>query len=58
MFGDNCLVVYSAMTLCAKVCKRHIALSLCCLREAIADDFVIYYFISGKINVAGILSKH
>ena len=46
------------MTLHAKICKRHAALSFHWEREAIAAKTIDYYFIPRKINPVDILSKY
>jgi hypothetical protein len=58
MFSDNKPVVDSAMQVYAKLHKPHNMLSFHLVREAIASGMIGYYFISGNINPADIISKH
>jgi hypothetical protein len=58
MFGDNKSVIDSSMVPHAKLHKRHTALSLHRVREAIAGGLVHFHHIAGKVNPADILSKH
>ena len=58
MFGDNKSVVDSSMIPHVKLSKRHTALSLHRVREAIAGDLILFHHIEGKMNPADILSKH
>lgn len=58
VFGDNKSVVDRSMTPCAKIHKRHVALSFHRVRESIAAKIIGYYFIKGETNPADILSKH
>jgi len=58
MFGNNKSVIDSSMVLHSKLHKRHTALSLHRVREAIAGDLIHFHHIEGKINPADILSKH
>jgi hypothetical protein len=51
MFGDNNLVVNNSMTPDAKFRKRHNALSLHRVREAIAPKIIRFYHIASKSNV-------
>jgi len=58
MFGDNKSVVDSSMVPHIKLHKRHTALSLHRIREAIAGDLIQFIHISGKYNASDVLSKH
>jgi hypothetical protein len=58
MFGDNESVVNSSSIPHAKLHKRHTALSFHRVREAIASNYVGFYFLPGANNPADILSKH
>ena len=58
MFGDNKSVVDSSMIPHIKLHKRHTALSLHRVCEAIAGDLIQFYHMDGKDNPADILSKH
>ena len=58
MFGDNESVVNSASMPHAKLHKRHVYLSFHRVREAIAAGILTYRYLSGKDNLADILSKH
>jgi hypothetical protein len=58
MFGDNKSVVDSSMQLHAKLQKRHMTLSFHRVREAIASGIVGFFYITGDINPAEIISKH
>ena len=50
MFRDNRLVVDSSMTLHAKLCKKHIALSIHYIWEAIAAKIIRNCFILAETN--------
>jgi len=58
MFGDNESVVDSSTIPHAKLHKRHTILSFHCVCEAIASGMIAFYYLSGQINPADILSKH
>jgi hypothetical protein len=58
MFGDNKSVIDSSMIPHVKLHKRHTALSLHRVREAIAGDMIFFHHIDGKVNPADVLSKH
>ena len=58
MFGDNKSVVDSSITPHAKLHKRHNALSLHRVREAISSGVINFFHIDGPSNPADILSKH
>ena len=58
MFGDNRSIVDSSMIPHIKLHKRHTALSLHRVREAIAGDLILFHHINGTDNPADILSKH
>ena len=58
MFGDVNTVIDSSITLHAKKHKRHMALSLHRVREAIAAKIISHHFIRGAITPADVLSKH
>ena len=58
MFGDNKSVIDSSMIPHIKLHKRHTALSLHRVREAIAGGIILFHHIDGKVNPADVLSKH
>ena len=58
LFGDNKSVVDSSMEVHAKLHKRHIMLSFHRVREAVASGMIGFYFLTGDLNPADILSKH
>ena len=58
MFRDNKSAVDSFMTPCAKIYKRHVALSFHYIREAITVKIIWYHFINREINPTNILSKY
>ena len=58
MFGDNKSVVDTSMIPHHKIHKRHVALSIHRVREAVAAGFAKYFHIAGSINPSDILSKH
>ena len=60
MFGANKSVVDSSMTHHVKLSKRHMALSLLCVRQTIAREIIgVHHMIPGEDdNPADILSKH
>ena len=58
IFGDNKSVVNSASVPHAKLHKRHIAISFCRVREAIAGGVVSFRFLAGKNNPTDIMPKH
>ena len=58
MFGDNESVVNSSNNPHGKLHKRHTALSLHRVREALAAKFILFHHVKGSDNPADILSKH
>jgi hypothetical protein len=58
MFGDNKPVVDSSTKIHSKLHKRHTALSLYRVREAVAAKVIGFFHIDGKRNPAHVLSKH
>ena len=58
MFGDNKSVVNSSMTPHSKLHKRHNALSLHRVREAIAMGIFRFIHLFGGDNPSNMLSKH
>jgi hypothetical protein len=58
LLGDNESVVKNATVPHSQLKKRHVALSFHRMREAIVAGIIIFAHISGKKNVADILSKH
>ena len=58
IFGDNESVVNSSNNPYGKLHKRHTALSLHKVRDALAAGFISFHHIKGSINPADILSKH
>lgn len=58
MFGDNKSVVDSSMIPHHKLHKRHNALSLHRVREAIASGIIRFFHIDSEENPADMLSKH
>ena len=58
MFGDNESVVNSSMLFCAKLHKRHTALSFRRVQESIAANICRFYHIKGTANLADVFSKH
>jgi hypothetical protein len=55
MFGDNKSVVDSSMQLNAGLHKCHTMLLFHCVREAIVDGILGFYFVPGDDNPADIL---
>ena len=58
LFGDNKSVVDSSTLPQSPLKKRHHALSYHRVREAIAAEFIGFYWIEGSKNPADVLSKH
>ena len=58
LFGDNKSVVDSSTLPQSPLKKRHHALSYHRVREAIAAEFVGFYWVDGTKNPADVLSKH
>jgi len=58
MFGDNKLVVTNATMPHSLLKKRHHMASYHRVREAIAANYLGFYWIDGERNPADILSKH
>ena len=58
LFGDNKSVVDSSTLPHSPLKKRHHALSYHRVREAIAAEFLGFYWIDGSKNPADVLSKH
>ena len=58
MFGDNEPVVNSSMIFEHKLHKRHTALSIHRVREAISASICQFHHLPEKYNPADILSKH
>ena len=58
LFGDNRSVVVNATMPHSILSKRHHLLSYHRVREAIAAQYVAFYWKDGKTNPADILSKH
>jgi hypothetical protein len=58
LFGDNKSVVDSSTLPQSPLKKRHHALSYHRVREAIAAEFIGFYWVDGSKNPADVLSKH
>ena len=58
VFGNNCSIVDSSMTLYPKIWKKYAILPFDCIRKDISAKVIRYYFISSKINLASILGEH
>ena len=58
LFGDNGSVVTNASTPRSPLKKRHHALSYQFTREATASGAVDFQHVPGRVNPAGVLSKH
>ena len=58
MFGNNKTIIDSSTTPHAKLHKRHNALSIHHVREAVASKFIGFIHLPGEFNPANILSKH
>jgi hypothetical protein len=58
LLGDNESVVKNATVPHSQLKKRHVALSFHRVREAIVAGIILFGHISGKKNVADVLSKH
>ena len=57
LFGDNLGVIQNAANPESDLKKKHVAISYHAVREAIASNTVVPYWLKGKVNMSDIMTK-